>query len=500
MDIFSNIALGFSVAFGLNNIFYCLVGTLIGTAIGVLPGLGPLATMAMLLPFTFGLEPTAALIMLAGMYYGSQYGGSTTAILINLPGESSSAVTTIDGHPMVKQGRAGPALFAAGVGSFIAGSFATFLIALVAVPLTDVALSFGPAEYFSLMVLGLVLSTALASGSAVKAICMICLGLLLGLIGLDPNTGVARFTMGAPELYEGIDIVSLAVGLFGISEILKNLENPEVRGSSAPISKLWPTREDLRRMFAPIARGTFIGSFLGVLPGGGALLSSFVAYALEKRVSRYRSQLGKGAIEGVAAPEAANNAGAQTSFIPMLSLGIPGNATMAIMIGAMMMQGISPGPTVIVRNPDLFWGLIASMWIGNAMLVILNVPLIGIWVALLRIPYSVMFPAIIVICCIGAYSVQNTVFSSYIILLAGLLGYLLIKLECELPPLILGFILGPMLEVHLRRALIISEGDPSVFVTRPISAVLLCLAVVALIVASLPSISRKRQEVFVEEE
>lgn len=499
MEVVDHLLLGLSVALSWHNLLYCLLGVFLGTAIGVLPGLGPLATMAMLLPFTYGLNPTTALIMLAGIYYGSQYGGSTTAILINLPGESSAAVTTIDGYQMARKGRAGPALAAAGIGSFVAGTFATLLIALLAQPLAEVALNFGPAEYFSLMVVGLIFSTTLASGSVLKALCMICLGLMVGLTGQDMYTGAARFTFGMVELLDGIEIAALAVGILGISEIMRNLENAETRGSIAAVTNLWPGKDDLRRMVAPIARGTLIGSFLGVLPGGGALLSSFVAYAAEKRVSKSSAEFGKGAIEGVAAPEAANNAGAQTSFIPMLSLGIPGNVVMAIMIGAMIMQGIQPGPQVVTKNPDLFWGLIASMWIGNAMLVVLNLPLIGIWVALLRVPYTILFPAIIVICCIGAFSLDNNVFSVYVVGVTGLLGYLLVKLECELPPFILGFVLGPMLEEHLRRAMIVSGGDPSVFVTRPISAALLAFAAIALVAISLPSISRKREEVFVEE-
>ncbi|MGE0150668.1 MAG: tripartite tricarboxylate transporter permease [Parvibaculaceae bacterium] len=498
MEVIDHLLLGLSVALSWNNLLYCLLGVFLGTAIGVLPGLGPLATMAMLLPFTYGLNPTTSLIMLAGIYYGSQYGGSTTAILINLPGESSAAVTTIDGYQMARKGRAGPALAAAGIGSFVAGTFSTLLIALLARPLAELALNFGPAEYFSLMVVGLIFSTTLASGSVLKALCMICLGLMVGLTGQDMYTGAARFTFGMVELLDGIEIAALAVGILGISEIMRNLESAGTRGSIAPVTNLWPGKEDLRRIVAPITRGTLIGSFLGVLPGGGALLSSFVAYAAEKRVSKRKAEFGKGAIEGVAAPEAANNAGAQTSFIPMLSLGIPGNVVMAIMIGAMIMQGIQPGPSVVTKNPELFWGLIASMWIGNAMLIILNLPLIGIWVAMLRVPYTILFPAIIVICCIGAFSLDNNVFSVYVVAVTGLLGYLLVKLECELPPFILGFVLGPMLEEHLRRAMIVSGGDPSVFVTRPISAVLLGFALIALIVISLPSISKKREEVFVE--
>lgn len=500
MDLINHLGLGLSVALQPTNLFYCFIGTFLGTVIGVLPGLGPLATIAMLLPLTFGLPPTASLIMLAGIYYGSQYGGSTTAILVNLPGEASSAVTTIDGYQMARRGRAGPALVAAGLGSFFAGTVATVLIAVVAQPLTAVALSFGPAEYFSLMVVGLISSIALASGSLLKAVAMIATGLLLGLSGTDVYTGTPRFTFGSTELLDGIDFAAIAVGVFGMSEIMRNLESDNVTGSVvAKIESLWPSLADLRRMVGPSIRGTAIGSFLGVLPGGGALLSSFVAYNVEKKVSRNSAEFGKGAIEGVAAPEAANNAGAQTSFIPMLSLGIPSNAVMALMVGALIIQGITPGPNIIVKNPDLFWGLVASMWVGNAMLVILNLPLIGLWVRLLQIPYTILFPAIVSFCCIGVYSLNNSEFGVYVLTIAGLIGYLLVKLDCELAPFILGFILGPMLEENLRRAMVISGGDPSVFVSRPISASLLAVAAVALVVVSLPAISKKREKVFVEE-
>ncbi len=501
MDIFSNLSLGFGVAFQPMNLLYCFAGTLLGTIVGILPGLGPLATCAMLLPLTYGLEPVQSLIMLAGIYYGAQYGGSTTAILVNLPGESSSAVTTIDGYQMALKGRAGPALAAAAMGSFFGGTVATILVALVARPLTALTISFGSAEYFSLMVVGLVSSVALASNSILKAIAMICLGLLLGLTGTDIYTGSARFTFGRPELLGGLDFVAIAVGIYGIGEILRNLESREhVKAVVAKVTNLWPSRSDLKRMIAPAIRGTAIGSLLGVLPGGGALLSSFVAYNVEKRTSPNAAEFGHGAIEGVTAPEAANNAGAQASFIPMLAMGIPSNVVMALMIGAMIMQGIVPGPNVVTSNPDLFWGLIASMWIGNAMLLVLNFPLIGLWVSLLRVPYVVLFPAIIAISSIGVYSIENSAFSVYIVTVAGLVGYFLVKLDCEPAPFVLGLVLGPMLEEHLRRTMIISGGDPSVFVTRPISAVLLAIAVIAIIFVSLPNIVRRREEVFIDEE
>ncbi len=476
MELLDNLALGFSVALSFQNIFYCFAGVLLGTLIGVLPGLGPIATIAMLLPITFGLPPVSALIMLAGIYYGAQYGGSTTAILINLPGESSSVVTAIDGHQMAKQGRAGAALATAALGSFFAGTVATFLLAVFSPPLAELALQFGPAEYFSLMVLGLIASVTLASGSVVKALAMIVLGLMLGLSGQDIYTGVPRFTFDLPELADGLDFVALAMGMFGISEIIRNLEDEHQRLLvAAKVKGLMLTKEDFRSIIGPVLRGTGIGSILGILPGGGAMLSSFAAYSIEKKISRTPQRFGRGAIEGVAGPESANNAGAQTSFIPMLTLGIPSNPVMALMIGALIIQGITPGPNVVTDKPDLFWGVIASMWIGNFMLVLLNLPLIGIWVRLLTVPYHVLFPAIVAFCCIGVYSVNNNNFDVYAMAFFGILGYVLVKLDCEPAPLLLGFVIGPMLEEHLRRAMLISRGDPSVFLTRPISAVLVPL-------------------------
>jgi TctA family transporter len=501
MDLINNLALGFSVALQPINLAFCLLGAFLGTVIGVLPGIGPLATISMLLPLTFGLPPTTSLIMLSGIYYGSQYGGSTTAILVNLPGEASSTVTMIDGYQMALRGRAGPALAAAGIGSFFAGCVATVFVAVIALPLTSIALSFGPAEYFALMTVGLVSSIALASGSVVKAIGMIFLGLLLGLTGTDIYTNLTRFTFGVSDLLDGIDFVAMAVGVFGVGEILRNLEgSTEKKTIIDKVTGLWPSKEDLRRMAAPILRGTAIGSALGILPGGGALLSSFVTYNVEKKISRNSAEFGKGAIEGVAAPESANNAAAQTSFIPMLTLGLPSSPVMALMIGAMTIQGITPGPNVITNNPGLFWGLIASMWVGNAMLIVLNLPLIGIWVKLLRVPYSILFPAIIAFCCVGVYSVSSSPFGVYLIVISGLLGYFLTKLGCEWAPFFLGFVLGPLFEHQLRRTMLISGGDWTVFFTRPISAVLLAVAALVLIVIALPMISKKREEVFVEED
>jgi len=499
MELFDHLALGFSVAFTMQNLLYCFVGCVLGTLIGVLPGLGPVATIAMLLPITFGLPPVSALIMLSGIYYGAQYGGSTTAILINLPGESSSVVTALDGHQMAKQGRAGAALATAALGSFFAGTVATFLLALFAPPLAEVALQFGPPEYFSLMVLGLIASVTLASGSVVKALAMIVLGLLLGLSGQDIYTGAPRFTFDLPELADGFDFVAVAMGMFGIGEIIRNLEDESQRSLvAAKVKSLMLTWPEFKQIIPPVLRGTILGSFLGILPGGGAMLSSFASYSIEKKISKNPGRFGKGAIEGVAGPESANNAGAQTSFIPMLTLGIPSNPVMALMIGALIIQGITPGPNVVTDKPDLFWGVIASMWIGNFMLVLLNLPLIGMWVRLLTVPYHILFPAIIAFCCIGVYSVNNNTFDVYAMALFGVMGYLLVKLDCEPAPLLLGFVIGPMLEEYLRRAMLISRGDPMVFLTRPISATLLLLAAAALVVVLLPSVSKTREEAFKE--
>ncbi|MCF6471909.1 tripartite tricarboxylate transporter permease [Nonomuraea sp. MG754425] len=502
MELLDNLALGFSTAFLLQNVLYCFVGVLLGTAVGVLPGIGPTATVAMLLPITFSFEPVTALIMLAGIYYGAQYGGSTTAILINLPGESSAAVTALDGHEMARQGRAGAALAAAAIGSFVAGTLATVALAVAAPPLARVALRFGPAEYFSLVLLGLVVSIALARGTALKALAMIALGVLFGTVGQDIYTGTPRFVFGQRELYGGIDFVSVAVGMFGVAEILRNLEHERTRTVVVSrVNSLWPTKEDRRRMIGPILRGTGLGAALGVLPGGGHVLASFTSYAVEKRVSRRRRhEFGHGAIEGVAGPESANNAAAQTSFIPLLTLGLPAHPVMALMVGAFIVQGITPGPNVITDEPALFWGLIASMWIGNVLLVLLNLPLIGIWVRMLHIPYQVLFPMIILFAAIGTYSLGFNAFDVYAVVFFGILGYILIKCGCEPAPLLLGFVLGPLLEENLRRALIISRGDASVFLTRPISAVLLVLAVAALAVAVLPTIRRRREVVFSDEE
>ena len=497
--IISNLGLGFEQALSLTNLFYCFVGVFLGTVVGVLPGLGPIATIAMLLPITFALKPVSALIMLASIYYGAQYGGSTTASLINVPGESSSVVTAIDGYKLARRGKAGYALATAAMGSFFAGTVSTFLIAGFAPALAEFALRFGPAEYFSLMVLGLAASVSLAHGSIIKALAMVVLGLLLGTIGQDLYTGTPRFTFGSSDLSDGLEFVALAMGLFGIGEIARNLEDESQRTAIVQkITDLIPSRAELKRIIAPVLRGTALGSVLGILPGGGALLASFAAYALEKRVSRYRHELGTGAIEGVASPESANNAGAQTSFIPMLTLGIPSNPVMALMIGAMIIQGIVPGPNVINEKPELFWGIIASMWVGNVMLLILNLPLIGIWVKFLSVPYYVLFPGIMAVCCVGVYSVSNNPFDVFTMAAFGVVGYAFVKLECEPAPLLLGFIIGRMLEEYLRRAMLLSRGDPMVFLERPYSRYLLIAAVLSLVIVLIPSVGKKREEAFRE--
>ena len=503
MDLINNLALGFGVAFTFQNLIYAFIGCLLGTLIGVLPGIGPLATIAMLLPATYGLPPVAALIMLAGIYYGAQYGGSTTAILVNLPGESSSVVTVIDGYQMARKGRAGPALAAAGLGSFFAGCVGTLILAGFAAPLTELALEFGPAEYFALMIVGLIGAVVLASGSLVKALAMIVLGLLLGLVGTDVNSGVARYSFDIPELTDGISFLAIAMGVFGYGEIIQNLSHPDEKREvfTGKVQGIMPTAEDFKNMVPAVLRGTALGSALGILPGGGALLSAFTAYTIEKKTKLKPGEVpfGQGNIRGVAAPESANNAGSQTSFIPLLTLGIPPNAVMALMVGAMTIHNIQPGPQVMTSNPELFWGLIASMWIGNAMLVILNLPLIGIWIKLLTVPYKWLFPAIVLFCAIGVYSTNNNSFDIWMVALFGLIGYGFIKLGCEPAPLLLGLILGPMMEEYLRRALLISRGDWSVFVTRPLSASLLVVAAILLIVVLMPSVKKKREEAFVED-
>lgn len=498
---FSNILLGIQTALTPTNLLFCLIGCALGTAIGVLPGIGPTATIALLLPITFNFDPVSSIIMLAGIYYGAQYGGSTTAILLNLPGETSAAVTAIDGYQMARLGRAGQALATAALGSFFAGTVATVVLAVFAPPLAEAALKFGPAEYFSLVVLGLVASIALASGSMWKALAMIVLGLLLGMVGQDVETGFPRFTFGARELYGGLNFVSLAVGMFGIAEILRNLQTGIHRPSMVrEVKNLRLGRKELRQITPPVLRGTVMGSLLGILPGGGHVLASFTSYSMEKRLSKHPEEFGKGAIEGVAAPESANNAAAQTSFIPLLTLGLPAHPVMALLIGAFIIQGITPGPNVINDEPVLFWGLIASMWVGNLMLVLLNLPLIGLWVKLLSIPYRILFPAIIAFSTIGCYSLGLNAYHVFAIAFFAVLGYVLIRLGCEPAPLLLGFVLGPLLEENFRRAMTISKGDPTVLLTRPISLTMLVIAALALFISVAPAIRNKRDVVFAEED
>jgi TctA family transporter len=500
MELLEHLALGFSVAVSPENLAYALLGCILGTLVGVLPGIGPVPTIAMLLPITYVLPPVAGLIMLAGIYYGTQYGGSTTAILVNLPGETSAVVTTLDGHQMARNGRAGAALALAAIGSFFAGTVATTIIAAFAPPLAEVAFKFGPAEYFSLMTLGLIGAVVLASGSIIKAIAMIILGLLLGMVGTDVNSGVARYDFGIPELQDGIDFAIVAMGVFGFAEILTNLELKDKRVNiSDKVGSLYPNRREMREAAPAILRGTALGSCLGILPGGGATLSAFASYTLEKKVSKEPERFGKGHPAGLAGPESANNAGAQASFIPLLTLGIPGNAVMALMVGAMTIHNIQPGPQVMSSHPDLFWGLIVSMWIGNLMLVVLNLPLVGIWVKLLKVPYRILFPAILVFCTIGVYSLNYNAFDIFVTAVFGAVGYIWAKLRCEGAPLLLGLVLGPMMEENFRRALLLARGDFMTFLERPLSACLLAAAALLVVIVALPAIRKKRDETFVEE-
>jgi TctA family transporter len=496
MDVIQNLVFGLGVAISLQNLAYCFLGVLVGTLIGVLPGIGPLATIAMLLPLTFNVPPVAALIMLAGIYYGAQYGGSTTAILVNLPGETSAVVTCIDGYQMARQGRAGPALAIAAIGSFFAGTVCTILIAVAGPPLAEVALKFGAPEYFSLMLMGLVAAAVLAQGDMVKSLVMVALGLLLGIVGNDVNTGVPRFTFGMNDLTDGIGFVVVAVGVFAVGEIIANLGDPEERQVfTSKVENLFPTREDLKASWGPILRGTGLGAFFGVLPGTGPAVASLSSYMLEKKLAADPSRFGKGAIEGVAGPEAANNADAQCKFIPMLTLGLPASGVMALMLGALTIQGIQPGPEVMNQRPELFWGLIASMWIGNAMLVVLNLPLVGLWVRLLKVPYRFLFPAIMAFSAIGIYSVNNTGFDVYLAAGFGVVGFIWMKLGFNPAPLLLGFVLGPMLEEHLRRAMLMSRGDPTVFFTRPLSLAFMIATALILVVMVLPAIRQRRVDI-----
>ena len=500
MDILASVALGFEVALQPTNLLSCFIGVFIGTLVGVLPGIGPVSAMSLLLPVTLTSSPAAGIIMMAGIYYGSMYGGSTTSILVNIPGEAASVVTCLDGHQMAKQGRAGPALGIAALASFIAGTFAIILLMLVAPLLANVAVAFGPADYFSLMVLGLVVLTFLTQGSMTKAMVMACVGAVLGLVGLDSITAQPRLTFDRLEFIDGIGLVPVVMGLFGIAEVLHNIERPVSREIIASkIRKLWPDKEDWRASAGPIGRGTILGFFLGILPGGGAVISSFASYALEKRLSSDPDRFGQGAIEGVAGPEAANNAAAGGAFIPLMTLGIPPNVVMALLLGAFIIHGLQPGPLMISQNPNLFWGIVVSMYIGNAMLLVLNLPLIGMWVQLLRMPYNVLFPLIVLFSIVGVYCSSNNVFDVYVMIGFGLLGYLMRKVGYEPAPLVLAFVLGPLLENNLRKALILSQGELTTFATRPISATCLILAAALLATPMLPALRRKRDAIALDE-
>ena len=498
MDIIQNLATGFAAAASWSNLGFALIGCLLGTLIGVLPGIGPIPTIAMLLPITFGLDPLAALIMLAGIYYGAQYGGSTTSILVNMPGEASSIVTCIDGYQMARQGRAGAALVVAALGSFFAGCVGTLFVAAFAPPLATLAQQFNSPDYFALMVLGLVMAIVLAHGSVLKALAMVLIGLLLGLVGTDVNTGVTRYTFGWSAIWDRIDFLPLVIGLFGIAEIMRNVERPDAQRNaySARMRELWPKASDLRAAWPSAVRGTGLGALLGILPGGGAVLAAFASYTLEKKLAKDPSRFGNGAIEGVAGPESANNAGAQTSFIPLLTLGLPSNAVMALMMGAMIIQGIAPGSAVMDKRPDLFWGMVASMWIGNAMLLVINLPLLGVWVKLLSVPYRLLYPAVLLFCVIGVYSTNTEAAQLVLTALFAVFGYLLVRFGCEPAPLVLGFILGPLMEENLRRSLVMSRGDPMIFIERPISVVLLAMSLVVVALIVLPQFRSTRERAF----
>jgi len=484
MDMFANLALGFSEAFAWQNLLYCFLGVFLGTFIGVLPGIGPLATISMLLPLTFYVPPTAALIMLAGIYYGAQYGGSTASILMNLPGTPAAAVVCLDGYPMAKQGRAGVALFMTTIASFVGSTIGIIILTAFSPALANVALAFGPADYFSMMLLGLIAAAALAQGSPVKGIAMVLVGLALGMVGTDVQTGAQRFTFGIPELADGINLVAIAMGLFGVAEVITSISRMRAVSQQKPekitMRSMLPKRDDMKKSWPAMLRGSGVGSFFGTLPGAGTTIAAFIAYAIEKRVAREPDRFGKGAVEGISAPESASNASAQTAFVPTLTLGIPGDAVMALMLGAMIIQGIQPGPRLVTEHPELFWGLVASFWIGNVMLVILNIPMIGLWVKMLRIPYRILYPSILLFICIGVFSVNNNAFDVLTVALFGVVGYVMVLLKFEPAPLILGFILGPLMEEHLRRAMLLSRGDMMVFIERPISASFLTLTALLL--------------------
>ncbi len=500
MDILAHLTTGFGAAVTPVNLGFCLIGVLLGTAVGVLPGIGPIATIAMLLPITYGAPPLGALIMLAGIYYGAQYGGSTTAILVNLPGETSSVVTCLDGYQMAKRGRAGAALSIAAVGSFIAGCAGTLVLAAFAPALAAVGDRFVSPEYFSLMLFGLVAAVVLAHGAVIKAVGMVFLGLLFGIVGTDTQSGTLRYTFGIGLLYDGIDFIPVAMGLFGISEIMRNLDRSALeRSLRHAVGSMWPSREEIGSAWPAVLRGTGLGAVLGILPGGGAVLSSFAAYVLEKRLSRTPERFGHGAVEGVAGPESANNSAAQTSFVPLLTLGMPSNPVMALMMGAMVIQGIAPGTAVITERPELFWGMVASMWVGNLMLIIINLPLIGLWVRMVNVPYRILFPSILVLCCVGAYSANQSPTILMLTAAFALLGYIFLKLGCEGAPFILGFVLGPLMEENLRRSMVISGGDPTIFVTRPISLGLILAALGLVLLIVVPRFRKTREAAFQED-
>ena len=493
MDVLASLGHGFSIALAPVNLLYCFAGVFIGTLVGVLPGIGPTSALALLLPVTLSVTPEAGIIMMAGIYYGSMYGGSTTSILVNIPGEAASVVTCIDGHQMAKQGRAGPALGMAALSSFFAGTFAVVALMLVAPTLARFAVAFGPAEYFSLMVLGLTLLTFLSQGSMAKALLMAAFGIILGLIGSDQITALPRLTFDRIELLDGIGLIPIVMGLFGVAEILSNLETDLKRDiMKARISSLLPTRTDWAQSAGPIARGTLLGFFLGVLPGGGAVIGAFASYALERKISRTPERFGNGAIEGVAGPEAANNSAAGGAFIPLMTLGIPSNVVMALLLGAFIMHGLQPGPLLIAQKPEMFWGVVASMYIGNVMLLVLNMPLIGMWVQVLKLPYRVLFPLILMFCLVGVFAAGNAVFDVFVMVVFGVVGYLMRKFAYEPAPLVLAFVLGPMLENNLRKALMLSQGSFAIFVEKPISAVCLALAALALVGPFLPALARRR--------
>jgi putative tricarboxylic transport membrane protein len=500
MDIIAGLSQGFSVALQPINLLYCFIGVFIGTLVGVLPGIGPVSAMSLLLPVTLSGTPESGIIMMAGIYYGSMYGGSTTSVLVNIPGEAASVVTCIDGHAMAKQGRAGPALGIAALGSFAAGTFALVALMLVAPSLARVAIAFGPPEYFSLMVLGLTVLSFLSQGAMAKSLLMAAIGVILGLIGIDQITAQPRLTFGRLELLDGVGLVPIVMGLFGVAEILSNLEQELKREViKARIGGLWPSLQDWTASKWAIVRGTLLGFFLGILPGGGAVIASFASYAIEKKVSKTPERFGHGAIEGVAGPEAANNAAAGGAFIPLMTLGIPPNVVMALLLGAFIVHGLQPGPLLMTQRPDLFWGIVASMYIGNVMLLVLNMPLIGMWVQVLKLPYRILFPLILMFCIVGVFASGNASFDVLLMVIFGVLGYLMRKFGYEPAPLVLAFVLGPMLENNLRKSLILSHGDFQIFIARPISAVCLLLAVAALAAPLLPALARRRATIAASE-